>query len=272
MADADQPAPQEGIVASTEFVRHRNVLLARARLSDLYLDYYLHLADCGMHVAEEHDRPFKDMIAAFVLHAVSRPRNELIAWTINLQAPRLNLFATADNELGHVIGRVFVENVKEGEHNLFFCETIRQVGGRYDPPRRSTVDFDGGDIFAAVEMFYARSEQRPGRFFDLGEENFVLLSAHPDCDLAWLRTVTLDEVRELATTETLAPIERRGYRWRCGCSEERIMKVLAPTMRQDPEGLFQGEDSIATQCPRCGVLYRISRHALEAWTAKHPPS
>lgn len=270
MATEDQPAPQEGIVATTEFVRHRNVLLSRARLSDLYLDYYLHLADCGMHVAEEHDRPFKEMLAAFVLHAVSRPRNELIAWTINLQAPRLNLFAAADNELGSIVGRVFLENIKEGDHNLFFCETIRNLRGQYDSPRRSTVDFDGPDIFAGVERFYAHSEQRPGRFFDLGEENFVLLSAHPDCDLAWLRTVTLEEVRDIATRETLAPIERRAYRWRCGCSEERIMKVLAPTVRQDPDGLFQGEESIATQCPRCGVLYRISRKALEAWVAKHP--
>ncbi len=269
MATPDQPAP-EGIVATTEFVRHRNVLVSRARLTDLYLDYYLHLADGGMHVAEEHDKPFKDMLAAFVLHCVSRPRNELIAWTVNLQSPRLNLFATADNELGTVVGRVFVENVKEGSHNLFFCETIRQLQGQYGPPRRSTVNFEGPDIFGAAELFYERSEQRPGRFFDLGEENFVLLSAHPDCDLDWLRGVSLDEVREISTKETLAPIERRTYRWRCGCSEERIIKVLAPTMRQDPDGLFQGEDAIATQCPRCGVLYRISRKAMEAWLAKHP--
>ena len=269
MANADQPAP-EGIVATTEFVRHRNVLLSRARLSDLYLDYYLHLADCGMHVSEEHDKPFKAMLAAFVLHGVSRPRNELIAWTVNLQSPRLNLFATADNELGTVIGRVFAENVKESPHNLFFCETIRNVGGRYDPPRRSTVDFDGTDVFSAVELFYERSEQRPGRFFDLGEETFALLTAHPDCDLGWLRTVTLEEVRDVASHETVTLIERRNYRWRCGCSEERIIKVLAPTMRQDPDSLFQGEDFVAVQCPRCGVLYRISRAALAAWLAKHP--
>lgn len=269
MANADQPAP-EGIVATTEFVRHRNVLLARARLSDLYLDYYLHLADCGMHVSEEHDRPFKAMLAAFVLHCVSRPRNELIAWTINLQTPRLNLFTTADNELGSVVGRVFAENVKEGPHNLFYCETIRNVHGHYEPPRRSTVDFDSDDVFAAAELFYERSEQRPGRLFDLGDENFALLSAHPDCDLDWLRAVTREEVQELSAKEILTPIERRAYRWRCGCSEERIIKVLAPTMRQDPEALFQGEDSIATQCPRCGVLYRIARKTMEHWLAKHP--
>lgn len=269
MANADQPA-QEGIVATTEFVRHRNVLMSRARLSDLYLDYYLHLADCGIHVAEQHDRPFKAMLAAFVLHCVSRPRNELIAWTVNLQSPRLNLFTTADNELGTVVGRVFAENVKEGPHNLFFCETIRRVRGHYDPPRRSTVDFDGGDIFAAAELFYERSEQRPGRLFDLGDESFVLLSAHPDCDLAWLRNVTLDEVRDIAQHETLAPIERRSYRWSCGCSEERILKVLAPAMRQDPDDLFRGEESLATQCPRCGVVYHISRQTMEAWLEKNP--
>jgi len=263
-----QPTPEEGILATNHFVRHRNALLSQACLSGLYLDYYLHLADCGLRLADTHDRHFKQMLAAFVLHCVSRPRNELIAWTINLQNPRLNLFATAENLTGDVVGRVFTDNVREGTHNLFFCETIRQSGGRYEPPRRSTVDFDEPDIFAAAERFYARSEQRPGRLFDLGGETFALLSAHPDCDLHWLENVSLEEVRDLAARETLSLIERRNYRWSCGCSEEKIMKVLSPAMRQDADALFQGEDSLAAQCPRCGLYYRIARPAFETWLSR----
>jgi molecular chaperone Hsp33 len=254
-----------GIVVTTEFVRHRNALMARAHLTPLYLDYYLHLADQRLTVASEYDGIFKQALAAFILHAASRPRPEMVAWTISLQEPRLNIFATTDNETGDVIGRVFTENVKEAPRNLFYVETVR---GR-QPRRRSVIEFSGADVFAAASQFYENSEQRPGRFFDLGDENFVLLSAHPDCDLEWLRTVETAGVKHLAATETLVRMERRRYRWRCGCDEQRMFQVLAPAMKSDPDRLFDGDEVLRIECPRCAAPYIVSREALEAYIATH---
>ena len=268
---SDRPAREDGtpadggITVTSSFVRHRNVLITRARLTDLYLDYYLHLADQGRQVAPEADRLFKEMLAAFVLHVASRPLNEMVAWTVNLQQPLLNFFATADNETGAVVGRVFTENVKQGPANLFYVETVR---GR-DPTRRSVIDFEGAGLFAAAERFYQKSEQRPGRFFHLGNEEYVLLSSHPDCDLNWLLALEEPDVRELTDHETVVLMERRRYRWHCGCNEQRILEILAPTMRADPDGLFGGEETIGLECPRCARRYRVSREALEAYVQRH---
>ena len=96
-----------GLEVSCWFVRRRNVLLSKADFSKLYVDYYLHLADQGVKVAPEHDALFKRALAGFVLHAASRPHNELSAWTINFQAPLVNVFLTGDNADGSVAGRVF---------------------------------------------------------------------------------------------------------------------------------------------------------------------
>lgn len=260
---SDPSPPEGGIAATSEFVRHRNALLSRARLADLYLDYYLHLADNQVQLAPEHDALLKRLLAVAVLHCMSRPRNEIIAWTVNLQEPLVNLFASGDNGLGHLTGRLFTDHVRKGGGNLLYVETARAR----DPVRRSAIDFDGNDLFAAAERFYERSEQRPARLFDLGDEEFALLSAHPDCDLAWLRGVDVDAVRSLADRETLVPMERRPYRWKCGCDERRIFRILAPAMRADPEDLFHGEEALRMECPRCGGLYRISREALEAYIA-----
>ena len=90
--DSTERAAEGGILVTTEYVRHRNVLLARGHFPPLYLEYYLHLADNRIPVAPEHDRLFKDMLAAFVLHAASRPRPEMIAWTVSVQQPPPNLF------------------------------------------------------------------------------------------------------------------------------------------------------------------------------------
>lgn len=260
---------EPGLEVRTFFVRGRNALVARANLSDLYVDYYLHLGKHGVKPAEAHDALFKRALAGFVLHCASRPWNEMTAWTINVQDPRVNLFLTGDNETGAVVGRVFDENVKEFPENLFYSDVVR---GR-QPKRRSVVPFSGADPIAGMEMFYARSEQRPVRFFQLAEEEFALLCEHPDCDAAWFASVDAEAVRKLepdAGPETVTLMEKRVYRWHCGCNQERMLEVLAPVMKNDPEGLFGEESVITIQCPRCAARHAVTREALEAYVAAHP--
>jgi molecular chaperone Hsp33 len=248
----------------TDFIRHRNVMLARADFSELFVDYYLHLGTQKLRPAPEHDAMFKRALAAFVLHGAARPWDELTAWTINFQQPLVNLFLTGDNETGAVTGRVFDENVKELPENLFYADIVR---GR-QPKRRSTVAFTGADPLTAVEKFYAQSEQRLARYFQLGEEEFALVTEHPDCDLAWLRGLTVEQVRNLEATETLALMERRIIRWHCGCNQARMMEVLAPTMRQDPAELFGDQPKLEIRCPRCGARHAVTREAMEAYVAE----
>jgi molecular chaperone Hsp33 len=252
-----------GLEVRTYFVRNRNVLLARAEFGDLFVDYYLHLSANEIRVKPEHDAMFKRALAAFTLHSASRPWNELTAWTINVQQPLVNLFLTGDNETGAVTGRVFDENVKEGPDNLFYADVVRGA----QPKRRSAVTFEGADLLAAVEKFYRQSEQRSARYFPLGEEDLAMVSEHPDCDMNWFNTLTPEQVRDLDKTETLALMERRIYRWHCGCNQQRMMEVLVPAMKDDPEGLFGDDAKIEIRCPRCGARHAITREALEAFIA-----
>jgi molecular chaperone Hsp33 len=250
----------------SDFVRNRNALVARADFGGMFVDYYLHLSANQIRVAPEHDALFKRALIAFTLHCASRPWNELTAWTINFQQPLVNIFLTGDNETGAVTGRVFDENVKEGPENLFFSDVVRGT----QPKRRSAVTFAGSDPMTAVEKFYDQSEQRRGRYFQLAEEEFAMVTEHPDCDLAWLNALTAEQVKNLEKTETLALMERRIYRWHCGCNQQRMMEVLAPTMKQNPDELFGDDPKVEIRCPRCGARHMITREALEAFVAQQP--
>lgn len=252
-----------GLEVQTYFVRNRNVLVARAPFSELYVDYYLHLGSQRIQVDPEQDAIFKRALAAFTLHCASRPWNEMTAWTIHFQEPLFNAFLTGDNETGAITGRVFTENVREMDHPIFFADVV--VPGQ--PKRRSAVNFAGSDPLAAVEAYYAQSEQRPARYFQIAEEEFVMVSAHPDCDMTWFDDLTVDAVRSLDQHETLALMERRIYRWHCGCNQQRMMEVLAPTMKADAAGLFGDDDKIEIRCPRCGARHVITREAMEAFVA-----
>src|SRR6185295_3212245 len=158
---------------------------------DLYVDYYLHLGAQHIRPAADADAMFKRALAAFTLHSASRPWNELTAWTINFQQPLVNLFLTGDNQTGAITGRIFDENVKELPENIFYADVIR---GR-EPKRRSAVSFHGSDPIAAVEKFYAQSEQRIARYFQIAEEEFAMVTELPDCDLGWLKALTPEQVR-----------------------------------------------------------------------------
>jgi molecular chaperone Hsp33 len=258
----DQAAETHGAEVTVDFIRHRNVMLIRADLGPLLVDYYLHLADHRLRPSPAHEARLKQALVAFTLHGAARPRNEHFSWTIGLQEPRLNLFLAGDNEDFVVAGRLFTENVREAPAHVFYSELMASRGAE---KRRSVVNFEGTDLFRATETFYAGSEQRLARYFDLGEDHYAMLLSHPDCDEAWLRGVTLAEVRAFATVETLARIERRLYRWHCGCKQSRILNALGPAARQDLAGLFGDSELIHVQCPRCAASHAITREAMEAW-------
>jgi molecular chaperone Hsp33 len=263
-ASADAPAP-EGLDIRTYFVRGRNALVARADFGELFVDYYLHQGQHGYQHIPAHDGLLKEALAALALHCASRPWNEAIAWTIHFQQPLLNLFLTGDNRRGWLVGQIFTENVKQDGEPRFISDLVREG----DEPRRSVVDLSAevSNSFQAVERYYTNSEQRPARFFHLDGDDYAMVAAQPDCDVAWLEALDVDAVKRLDEDETLSLLEERRYRWHCGCSEPRMLQMLAPIMRADPESLFGQDEKLRMSCPRCGARYLITREALEGYLA-----
>ena len=263
MSGETKPTNESGLEVCTYFVREKNALLAQADFGELFVDYYLHLADNGVKVAPEHDAIFKRALAGFVLHCASQPWNVMTAWTVNFQQPLMNLFLTGDNETGGVAGRVFDENVKVMPENLFFADVIRGRGEK----RRSSVSFTGSDPLVAVEAFYDQSEQRGARYFQLGEESFAMVSEHPDCDMEWFRSLTAEDVGRIHENESTNLMERRMQRWDCGCDQRRMLQVLAPAFQDNGAELFGEDQKIEIKCPRCCARHVVTREALEAFVA-----
>lgn len=245
----------------TYFVRGRNALVARADFEPLYIDYYLHRADHHLKYANEHDTMLKEAVAALTLHLASRPQDETVGWTLNFHNPHLNLFVTGSSRPARVAGRIFTEDVRDFGKGMFIAQTTR-FG---TPPTQSMTEFSGTDIFQTVEEFYTQSEQRLTRLLRHGEEDFVMISAQPDCDEAWLASLTDDDVRELDQKESLSLLETRSYIWECGCSVERLYPILAKLSDEGLNDAFGGDEIITVQCPRCGARYRAAKEQFEAW-------
>ncbi len=260
----NEPGEAGGANFMVDFIRHRNALLVRADLCPLFTDYYLHLADHKLHYSPEQDAVFRDALAAFALHCASRPLYEHTAWTLNLQQPLVNIFLAGDNEDCTITGRLFTENVQEAAQNVFYSDSLARRGAE---AHRSVVNFNGASAFAAAQVYYAASEQRPVRYFHFREDEYAMLVSHPDCDLAWFNSAAGADATTLARTQTLARIDQRFYRWHCGCTQQKILGAVAPAFRADPEGVFGAGESVRVQCPRCAATHALTREAMEAYLA-----
>ena len=252
----EEPESEEFVEARCYFVRGRNALAVRADFGVAYMDHYLHLMQHGIRLDPGHDELLKDALAALTLHLASRPLNEVSAWTTHFSDPPLNLFVTGSNYEESIIGRVFTEDVRDDGQNLF----IAQINDHPKPPRSSVIEFTSDNIFRIVEDYYANSEQRLGRFFKHNEEDFVFITAQPQCDEEWLLELDDEAVRTLDANEELSLLEIRRYRYHCGCTLKRILPTLA---KISPDELFEKDNEIRVDCPRCAAHYDVARSDLE---------
>ena len=250
--------PEEFTKIESIFVRHRNALLVRGQFTPIYTDYYLHLMQHSIRPPAELDQMLKDMLAMLVLHLTARPWAETIAWTANLRAPRINLFATGSSTSESVTGRVFTEDVREPDRNFFYSQTTTTDGAE---PRTSTLEVEGKDPVDWIAQFYRQSEQRPARAFRLEDENFALVAAQPDCDLEWLEALDEEAVARILESEETNLLETRRFRFHCGCTLERILPILGG-WRDRLDDLFESADFINLQCPRCAAKYRVTRDMI----------
>jgi len=260
--DPEKQSENESIDIRSYFVRERNALLVRGQFSSLYTDYYLHLMQHQLRYEPDHDLLLKDALAAISLHMVSKPWKEAHAWTVNRPDIPLNLFVTGDSRRGNVVGRAFTEDVRtDNPLNLLHA----QVTEDGIPTRRSSIEYEGANFFRLVEAFYRQSEQRPARYFDLGDEDYVMICAQPDCDMEWFDILDDEAVRTVDQVETLSLLETRKVRFECGCSVEKLFPMLSTLDDDAVDDLFAGEAFARADCPRCGAHFMVDREMLEAF-------
>ena len=259
-----QPQPddsqfvEEYTTVQSIFIRQRNCLMLKADFSSLYVGYYLHLMQHGLRNAEVEDGIFKELLAYFTLHLVSRPWQEHHAWTFNVGTPVLaNYFVAGSSLTEDVVGRVFTEDVRKPEANMLYAQTI----ARNKEMQTSVIPLAGDTPTSWVEEFYRQSEQRQARAFALGGDSYALITAEPGADFDWLSELTPEQAANLEEHEQTKLLETRRFTFRCGCTMERILPTIR-AMQKDFADMLSEQGYLEVSCPRCGVQYHITPDML----------
>ena len=257
MTEQSMQPVEEFTKVESIFVRHRNCLLLRAQFTPIFTYYYIHLLETKQRYENDLDATLKDLLAVLTLHMTARPWAETIAWTVNLRAPRVNFFATGSSTLENITGRLFTKDIREPDRNLLYSQT--SISG--EKPRVTTVDLETNDAIEWIEHYYKQSEQRPAKCFRLDDENYALIAAQPDYDEEWFEQLDAEQIANITETEQTKVLETRQFRFECGCSVERILPSLS-SWKDRKDELFQGDDAIKINCPRCGASYEVKRDDL----------
>lgn len=249
---------EEFTTVQSIFIRQRNCLLLKADFSSLYVGYYLHLMQHGLRNAPVVDGVFKELLAYFTLHLVSRPWQEHHAWTLNVATPELaNYFLAGSSLTEDVVGRVFTEDVREPEVNMLYAQNM----ARNKEMQTSVIPLAGDSPTGWVEEFYRQSEQRQARAFALGGDSYALIAAQPGADFDWLSELTAEQVARIEEAEQTKQLETRRFTFRCGCTVERILPTIR-AMQRDFADILSEQGQLEVSCPRCGVQYCITPDML----------
>jgi len=252
----DSPRPGEAILRRS-LDDHNNLLIARGNFAQLFAGYLDHVRRWEQEPDGLARTMMRQGLAAAALHLSCRPKNEMVGWTINVLRPPLNLFLTGNSTECAITGRVFTENVRTAETSRMFVET-RTPQNRMNT---STIEIEGLDVFEHFEQFYQRSEQKPARFFEVDDDESVMLLGLPDLEPDRLLAMTREEGIRIAN-ESTRMLDEKTFRFQCGCNIETMRDVMGGLFRDDPEQLFRGEPGVEVFCPRCARRWWITRDQL----------
>jgi molecular chaperone Hsp33 len=117
---------------------------------------------------------------------------------------------------------------------------------------------EGHDILSIFETYYRRSEQRPARFWEITDEEFVMFVGLPETDPQWLAGLSREEAIGISA-DGLRLLDEQVFRFQCGCSREKILETVRTMFATNPEQLFDGEAEVEVFCPRCARRWQLGR-------------
>ena len=236
--------------------RAPNRLVVRGDFSEALVSRDLYEQRFGIPPVEVPARTILErLMAAAGLAAVSLAERESWGWSVTLPGVAEGFFCGVEPE-GMICGRV-----REAERSEAIAVLQRQKGDA--PLFQSSFVPPSAEPVAAVAAYFDQVEQLPTRLAVRGRGPGVLVQALPGGALDEL--IPLDDEQLLVAiddADTAGELERLDevvLFYECRCNDELIAKMLDGMSEKQRSYLWESEDELTIECPRCGREYRARR-------------
>lgn len=255
------------LIATTDYIRGREVFLIHVDLSDYLLEYYTHRQTYAPDTSPETDDKLKTLISCFAIHMAARTTFENHAWTLQMVSdPPYSLFVTGSTgeideqgiTRGFLVGHVLDDSIRHSTINGMYAQCSSKGGST-----KSYVQCENSQIVDMAETFYRQSEQRELRVrMSPDSDTAVGLVALSGYDPEWFRAVDLQSLTWVSQEESTRMKDCR-FTFSCDCSPEKLKPFFRALTTAELDDIYGADSELIISCPRCGKQFAISRSDLD---------
>ena len=208
----------------------------------LYLDFYVQ--NPVEAVPKECFPNLKKLISLAASYLPLMPPDWSFAWNVSMPLQKRKLFCCIDAEYSTFVARSHSWNPSPYEKNPRM--SVQMVSGVSGMESVTTVDCEENVpsdriLNALFKKFFIEESQNGLEIYENGEIFGIRDTLLEDFD------GNDGQVREVE------------LKFKCGCTKSKISDVFRKMAKNDVDFLFESDQVLSVECPRCGQKYRIKK-------------
>lgn len=229
-----------------------------------YLDHYI----TGMveTVPPESFDDVKTTISFAALLAVFMPSDGILAFTISIPHKKRKIFCLFENSSGNFVARSHFWNAGDFEKDQRMA--VQRVSASRKLDHISMVDCKNeSDCNAGInDLFrkYLETQDNSRYDFFLKDSELILVKYDGETGSGFFDSI-MSDIRTLPEKYMNSGTLFREYRFSflCGCNGDRMISMLSRMSQDDIDYIFENENEVSIECPRCGKNYKVQKNEIK---------
>ena len=246
--------------------RKEGYIISIASVIDLMSEYLDHYVNNTIEKVEQNDFDDVKKVLAFTCGvAPFMPADGVYGWTFSIPHTGRKIFSSLNMKDKTYVCRT--HKWEPDKHEKTPRVALQKVSEKQEINRVSLVDIKSSkkqeSIIEKLMERYFHIEEKVDVFSKFHGDELIILKPFPTCSENIFKDVVerlkKDPEKVKARLETL---ENFKFSFFCGCSSEKISNIFSSLKEEDKDFLFKEDESVITECPRCGKKYRFTREDI----------
>lgn len=246
--------------------RSKGYIISTASVIDIMSEYLDHYVNSSIETVKQEDFDHvKKVLAYTCCMAPFMPADGVYGWTFSLPLEKRKIFSSLNRNDGNYVCRT--HNWEPDKHEKTPRVALQMLSENQNINRVSLVDIDTvekrEDIIEALMERYFSNQEEVNVFTMFRDNTLYILKPFPTC-ADEVFTEVVDELQKGLdkVTSKLEILENYKFSFFCGCNSVKISHIFSSLKQEEKDFLFQKDDTITVECPRCGRKYNFKRDEL----------
>jgi len=246
--------------------RKEGYIVSRSSVIDLMSEYLDHYVNSTIETVDKKDFDDIRKVLAFTCGlAPFMPADGIYGWTFSLPDVGRKIFALLNKKDNSYVCRT--HKWSPDKHEKTPRVAIQKLSEKQELNRVSLVDVENSEnkeqTIDKLMKRYFYNEEKVKVFTKFHKDELIIFKPFPKCSKEVFDDVSkrLEEDPDKVTAR-LETLEDFKFNFFCGCSDKKISYIFSDLKEEDKDFLFKEDDTVSTECPRCGKKYSFTREDI----------